>query len=125
MEKKSSLFESNSLLRRSFAVQLNRLDRNERDIGFFKKQLGSYLVEPKTHEDFSVFYKLNTEVSYLENSCTFIYLKIRTHETALDQISNLIDTHLKRTKLLAHNISVYLEKIKKPETSNLEYRMSS
>lgn len=124
MNSKFKFSDKNSLVRRNFTVQIKRLDRNERDIALFKKQLSSYLVEPKTHENFTLFYKLKTEVKYLENSCTFIYLRIRTNIKELNEISNLIDIHLERTKLLADNISIYLDKIKETDLS-LKLKMSS
>lgn len=124
MKRKFDFSNSDLRIRTNFAVQLRKLDRNERDIELFKKQLASYLVEPKTHDSFTWFYKLKNEVKLLENACSSIHLRIRKNETDLDELLSLINMQLKRTKLLALEISIYLDKIK-GSYAKMQHEMTS
>ncbi|WP_276166770.1 hypothetical protein [Zobellia alginiliquefaciens] len=92
-------------------IQLQRLDRNLKDISQLYAQLSSYISEPKTYDQFLQLDELKEDAKILRNNNRNISSKLRQEPNMAAQCYRLFLNYLIRFESFANKVDRYLNTV--------------
>lgn len=111
METKETVFGP-AILVPTNEVQLQRLNRNLRDIAQLYNKFSSYLCEPKTYEHYWQFNHLQDSATELRDSNLNILQILKTDHNALVRCSRMLIEHLKNFNTFRNETLSYFREVR-------------